>query len=229
MKKWEEEEIEIGIRLIKEGKTFIEIAEKLNRSCNSVRCYFNRLGYQTITNSIKHITCPECEGVFEKNEYSDGVRKQRRKFCSRSCSISHSNKNRKKKKELKQCLNCDNKCKNHESKYCCQNCQFEHQKKVLIENVKSGKVKLSSFLIKKALIIINGEKCMKCGWNERNEKTNKIPIELNHKDGNSENNSIENTELLCPNCHSLTPNYKALNKGKGRYKRKQRKAEGKSY
>ena len=79
------------------------------------------------------------------------------------------------------------------------------------------------------LIKENGEKCMKCGWCEINPLTNKVPIELEHKDGNSENNNLDNLELLRPNCHSLTPTYKALNKGKGRYKRRERYKEGKSY
>ena len=61
---------------------------------------------------------------------------------------------------------------------------------------------------------------MKCGWSERNPITKKVPIQMEHIDGNSENNSIENLELLCPNCHSLTPTFGALNKGRGRKNRK---------
>ena len=38
-------------------------------------------------------------------------------------------------------------------------------------------------------------------------------------DGHSENNSLPNLKLLCPNCHSLTPTYGFLNKGNGRKKR----------
>ena len=79
------------------------------------------------------------------------------------------------------------------------------------------------------LVKNNGEKCMKCGWCEKNPITNKVPIELEHKDGNSENNNLDNLELLCPNCHSLTSTYKALNKGNGRHKRRERYKEGKSY
>ncbi len=52
---------------------------------------------------------------------------------------------------------------------------------------------------------------------------------MNHIDGNSENNKEKNLELLCPNCHSLTPNFKGLNKGNGRHSRMLRYAAGKSY
>ncbi len=42
---------------------------------------------------------------------------------------------------------------------------------------------------------------------------NPIPLELEHKDGNHSNNSLDNLTLLCPNCHALTPTYCGKNKG----------------
>src|ERR1035437_535468 len=42
-----------------------------------------------------------------------------------------------------------------------------------------------------------------------------IPIELHHIDGNRNNNSLYNLQILCPNCHSKTSN----NSGKGKIKR----------
>ena len=39
-----------------------------------------------------------------------------------------------------------------------------------------------------------------------------IPLELDHIDGNSEDNSLHNLRLLCPNCHALTPTYRGKNK-----------------
>lgn len=35
-----------------------------------------------------------------------------------------------------------------------------------------------------------------------------IPLELHHLDGDRENNKLSNLVLLCPNCHSFTPNYR---------------------
>ena len=39
-----------------------------------------------------------------------------------------------------------------------------------------------------------------------------IPLELEHKDGNSSNHILENLSLLCPNCHAQTETYRGRNK-----------------
>jgi len=52
--------------------------------------------------------------------------------------------------------------------------------------------------------------CNKCGINEW--QGFKITLELEHKDGNNQNNSRENLEGLCPNCHSITDTWRGKNK-----------------
>jgi len=39
-----------------------------------------------------------------------------------------------------------------------------------------------------------------------------IPLELHHIDGDRTNNTLSNIELLCPNCHALTDNYRGSKK-----------------
>ena len=39
-----------------------------------------------------------------------------------------------------------------------------------------------------------------------------IPLELHHKDGDRTNNALINIELLCPNCHAQTDNYRGSKK-----------------
>ena len=64
-----------------------------------------------------------------------------------------------------------------------------------------------------ALSFIRGHLCEKC----KNEMWNGqfIPLEVHHKDGDSLNNEMDNLELLCPNCHALTDNYRGKNINNG--------------
>lgn len=41
-----------------------------------------------------------------------------------------------------------------------------------------------------------------------------IPLELHHKDGDRFKNTLENFELLCPNCHAKTDSYRGKNVSK---------------
>lgn len=69
-----------------------------------------------------------------------------------------------------------------------------------------------------------GQKCYICGWDKKNPTTGRVPLEVDHIDGNAENNKEENLRLICPNCHSLTPHFRNLNKGNGRaWRQKQSK------
>ena len=66
--------------------------------------------------------------------------------------------------------------------------------------------------LKKNLIKIRGNKCEKC----HNEfwMGKPIALELHHIDGDRTNNVLDNLQLLCPNCHSLTDNWRGKgNKG----------------
>ncbi len=41
-----------------------------------------------------------------------------------------------------------------------------------------------------------------------------IPLQIDHIDGNSDNNTEDNFRLLCPNCHAQTPTYSGKNAGR---------------
>lgn len=60
---------------------------------------------------------------------------------------------------------------------------------------------------------------------------NSAPLVLiiDHINGDANDNRRANLRLLCPNCDSQLPTYKARNRGFGRYSRRQRYADGKSY
>jgi hypothetical protein len=102
---------------------------------------------------------------------------------------------------------------------------MNHRHKSFMDEWLSGKrqviTKNISGYIKRYLLEKNGEKCSLCDWHEKNPSTGRVPIEVDHLDGNADNNYVENVRLLCPNCHALTPSFRNLNKGNGRTWRKQ--------
>jgi len=85
----------------------------------------------------------------------------------------------------------------------------------------------SSQTLRKYLIALYGHQCQKCALHQWLGQL--IPLEVEHKDGNSENNQLNNVCLICPNCHSQTPTYKGKNRGNGRFLRRQRYKKGLSY
>lgn len=65
-----------------------------------------------------------------------------------------------------------------------------------------------------ALIALRGQKCERCGLTEWLDQP--IKVEVHHIDGDGNNNELTNLQLLCPNCHSLTDNWKGKNNGKNK-------------
>jgi hypothetical protein len=117
------------------------------------------------------------------------------------------------------CLNgCGNEVKKGATKYCSSKCQHEwhfHKRVALLESGKYD-IRNSARFIKKYLIRKLGEKCSRCGWAQKHPVTGNVPVEIEHIDGNWENNLPDNLTLLCPNCHALTETYRGLNRGRGR-------------
>lgn len=71
--------------------------------------------------------------------------------------------------------------------------------------------------IKKHLIKERGRCCELCRlsiWREVD-----IPLELHHIDGDCTNNDPVNLQLLCPNCHALTDNWRGKNSRRPRKKK----------
>lgn len=59
------------------------------------------------------------------------------------------------------------------------------------------------------LIKLRGRKCECCGLEEWMGQP--INLEVHHIDGDRSNNELDNLQLLCPNCHSYTPNFRKKN------------------
>ena len=52
--------------------------------------------------------------------------------------------------------------------------------------------------------------CEECGWAKTSED-GRLPLELDHINGDRYDNRLENLRILCPNCHSLKPTYRGCN------------------
>ena len=145
-------------------------------------------------------------------------------FCNRKCWGSFRSEKYKENRKDKLCSVCSKILTGKQETYCSHSChQKINSEKRIIDGI-AGPVPIKRYLIK-----IRGNKCEVCNWAEINPTSGKIPIELEHIDGNHKNNEFDNLKLLCPNCHSLTSTYRSLNKGKGRNSRMKRYNEGKSY
>jgi hypothetical protein len=68
---------------------------------------------------------------------------------------------------------------------------------------------LSFERLKKRVLMEQEGKCNKCGISEWFGIS--LSLELEHKDGNNQNNNRENLEVICPNCHSITDTWKGRN------------------
>lgn len=115
-----------------------------------------------------------------------------------------------KRKSIRFCSHCGVPIEHQANKYC--NACIE--KKVFSKTYKTtlATAKTQTFR-RKLLIGMRGHKCENCSneiWDGA-----PIPLEMHHVDGNSDNNDESNLKLLCPNCHSLTPTYRAANIGNG--------------
>jgi hypothetical protein len=84
--------------------------------------------------------------------------------------------------------------------------------RIKLEDILSNKVEYSNNHLLKQRLINEGyfeRKCYECNRDTWNNQP--IPIELEHKDGNHKNNSIENLTILCPNCHAQTDTHAGKN------------------
>ena len=76
---------------------------------------------------------------------------------------------------------------------------------------------LANHALKKILITSGREyKCNNCNITEWNGKP--INLDLDHINGDTFDNTLENLRFLCPNCHSQTNTYKGRNVNSGKKK-----------
>lgn len=153
--------------------------------------------------------CENCNNIINKI-YGSG------RFCSKKCARSFSTKS--KRKEINEKVS--KKLKGKKSNY--NPSKIEIDKFVKRTHTESAKFKrkqtkikraqerilntdfslLGKTQIRKRIILEQKNRCAACNINSWQELP--ITLELEHKDGNKNNNCKENLIALCPNCHSQT-------------------------
>jgi len=143
-------------------------------------------------------------------------------YCGHSCAATINNLSRPKRSYF--CASCHKQLPRAERKYCSLRCQQNYYYNQYIDRWKQGlengnrgiTTHVLSKYLRRYLQEKYKEECSTCRWNQKNSITDAVPLEVDHIDGNAENNQEENLRLICPNCHSLTSSFRNLNKGKGR-------------
>jgi hypothetical protein len=157
--------------------------------------------------------------------------KRKNKFCDQSCAASHNNVGVRRNGDQgdKFCLFCGTQLvgRKYVNKYCSMKCNKNHIWLVTKSEIEKTGVVDSHVSGRRFLSDTKGCKCDTCGISEWNG--NKLSLVLDHINGNPEDWHVENLRLLCPNCDSLTPTFKGRNKGNGRFARRLRYKDGKSY
>ncbi|AUE23389.1 hypothetical protein Ro1_00166 [Raoultella phage Ro1] len=120
------------------------------------------------------------------------------------------------------CLCCKKECKikkNTLSKYCSNKCQRDYEYKARVESWLrgeylgyTGKTAQIANFVRRYLLETRGEKCESCGWSKRHPVDGAILLEIDHIDGDARNCEPSNLKILCPNCHAMTPTFRARNK-----------------
>lgn len=180
------------------GKTFETRRNHPKRYCSS-EC--RRKGYRRKRFRGIYKTCPVCGGAFTVQHS-----KQRIKFCSRKCF----NEDRRKKletmprlKQVKDCEICGKPFEYYPSgrkhaRFCSLRCSRIGHSRDLAGRRKAPYGHGVKAIRYRLTLLIGGDKCFLCGWNEAsNDVCHIIPV----KDGGKE--SIENMILLCPNHHRM--------------------------
>lgn len=149
--------------------------------------------------------------------------KHQKKFCSRSCAATHNNQIRSSKKNNCLCKQCLKSLRGRSGKsFCGHQCRALYITTKRFKEGKAGPRAIRTYLLKTRV-----HACEIC--NTQHWMNQPVPLEVDHIDGNHQNNHEENLRLICPNCHALTPTYKGRNYGNGRSRRLKRYHQGKSW
>jgi len=148
-------------------------------------------------------------------------------FCDHSCAAIFNNAIRESKYPPRYCLNCDKILSRFTRKYCSRYCQHDYKWKQKKEEIKRTGIIKNVVSAKRYLLETCGHQCSIC--HTKTWQGQPIPLEWDHINGHYDDHRVKNQRLICGNCGMLLPTYKGRNVGNGRFSRRQRYKEGKSY
>jgi len=172
----------------------------------------------------ENVECLNCKKIFLKRRGQ--ISKSPNHFCTKSCSASYWNTLQPKRKtsisttckkirDLSKTSSAPKYCKycferiTRSYTYCSSECKQAVQKEKALRRFNNGECKTASS-IKTAFKYLNIVECQICGqkpmWNNK-----PLTLQLDHINGNSDNNYSENLRLICPNCHTQTETFAARN------------------
>lgn len=162
--------------------------------------------------SMSEYTCSQCHSIFTSESRSN------RKFCGKSCSASYNNRISPKRKKI---IKDKPSCRCSDTRKCTEHLKQDWLAGDNDATLCAGEHRGTKKFVKTYLIETRGDQCEVCGFSEKAPDGRSI-IQMDHIDGNSQNNDLENLKLLCPNHHAMTPTYGSLNMGSGRAHRRKR-------
>lgn len=157
------------------------------------------------------LPCPQC---------GQPIKHLKAKTCSRACSDAA------RRTPPAPCLRCGTTERTNSGPYCSWECwnedrytrtgSFARWMADWTSGVESGTRAdgKPDHRVRQALVLLRGQRCEQCGWDKVNPVSGRVPLHVDHITGDRSRNRPEELRLLCPNCHSLTPNYQHLNNPK---------------
>lgn len=187
------------------------------------------------------VSCAACGDLVEKRtaDINRAKKKGRRLFCGLECSGRGSANKRRLQHIVRPCEGCKEPFQttthSRAARFCSDPCRRQRSREAAsrkndqlyrdfirrwlageaVRTFKGGAGQISSH-IRRYLFEKHDSRCTECGWSKEHSVTKKVPLTVEHKDGDWQNNQPSNLTLLCPNCHALTPTYCGLNRGNGR-------------
>ena len=161
--------------------------------------------------------CLECGASFKCKPANPA------KFCSRSCSATHNNKENPRRQPTNTCKHtgCASKipcnyvyCKEHRNT---RNGRYtwDYFFKWKNELVACPTTVILPPALRLMLIEEAGFSCSECGFSEPHPIDGSSILEIDHVNGNGADHTYNNLRVLCPNHHTMTETYRSRNTGNG--------------